>query len=129
MGYYRCSYCHNLHLSGEKCPKRPKYQKKTTSPKFYRTKEWVKLREVIKNKFHFVDIWLLGKANIVKQVPVGIVHHIEEYQLDKDLALEAKNLIYCSVESHNEIHHYYDTFRKDEALEIINKGLERFRQL
>lgn len=129
MAYYRCSYCHELHVSGSKCPKRPKYKKKTTSPKFYRTTEWIKMREVIKNKFLFIDIWLLGKSNIVKQVPVGIVHHIEEYQKDKKLALEAENLIYCSVESHNEIHQLYDTFRKDEALEIIRRGLERFSKL
>ena len=81
---------------------------------FYSSKEWVRLTELCKNKFKGLDIYRLYKYRVYTSGELS--HHVEELNDNKERALDIKNLIYLSDESHREIHTAYNKSKEDKRV-------------
>lgn len=77
-----------------------------TSQAFYNSDSWRKIRAVVINKYHGLDLYELV---INKQIVYAdTVHHIEELKVNPDRALDPSNLIPLSASTHARIHKEYD---------------------
>jgi len=133
--YRRCVSCGQLY-TGKRCPackkkqdKRYRENKKAKDDlaRIYHLRLWEKCRRNILMKYLGYDIWLLAEGQIIKPDKI-IVHHIQEREESPELIFDIDNLITVSVESHNDIHHYYKT-DKQYALDRIQRGKDKFNEL
>lgn len=136
MIYTRCSKCQTTHPQGTKCPKcatkhNQKYNKKRGAEvKFYQSTQWKNMRARVIAYYNNIDIWILGLLGTLVPASRTVVHHITPFGEDKSKALDFDNLIPLSTASHNQIHdQFYDTGRREEAIDIIRKGIALFERL
>lgn len=99
---------------------------------FYRTTEWILLRDIIKNKYKGICLYTYYKEN--KIVKSEVVHHIVELKEDYSKRLEVSNLIPLSESAHKKIHAIYKTGKqnkeklKKELKELKNKFEKEFTE-
>lgn len=97
-----------------------KYHRKNKD--IYKSRQWVKLTELCKNRFNGIDVYAYYKHN---RLVVGTLsHHIIEVNEDKSRAFDLDNLIYVSDRSHKEIHERY---KRDKA--TCQKELQKYISL
>lgn len=129
----RCSRCQNVHERGIRCPfcvKKYNTEKRDTArAKFYRTKAWRLMRQKVLDYYCNVDIWMLGLTGKLIPCSRPLVHHIKTYEKHPELALSFNNLICLSSASHNIVHEYYDTGRRQKAVDIIKEGIRRYEEI
>lgn len=78
--------------------------------KFYNSKEWNRVKEIVKAK----DKGLCRLCLIKNEINYyNIVHHIEERAERKDLALDINNLICLCSSCHNTVHSQYKNNKKE----------------
>lgn len=96
--------------------------------RFYSSNEWINLREYIKAKYMFVDVFSYYTEG--KIVECKVVHHIIETKEDWNLRLNENNLICLSNSSHKLIHNLYnkDSETKHKTQELLKKINERFKE-
>ncbi len=133
--YKRCSNCHQLY-TGSRCPackkeSDRKYYKKRVEKdrlyKIYHTRLWEKCRKNVLLRYFGYDIWELAEGRVIKP-DVVVIHHIVERRESPELIYSLDNLITVSPDSHRAIHIYYTT-NKAYALERIQRGIEKFKEL
>lgn len=121
-----CNICGRVHKFGEMCPKAKQrhreydeFKRDTTAAGFYKSRAWVKMAIMIKERDHGLDQYeLLTNKKIVKG---EMVHHIIPLEDSPDRRLDPGNLIYVSRKSHRLIH---DTYAKGEKeKEMLQKVL------
>lgn len=129
----RCSRCHNVHERGIRCPfcvrKYNTEQRDIKRAKFYRTKAWRDMRQKVIDYYCNVDIWLLGLTGKIIPCSRPLVHHIQTYEKHPELALIFSNLCCLSSASHNIVHEYYDTGRREMAVETLKKGMQQYEEI
>jgi len=77
-----------------------------TRQDFYCSKDWLRLRDVVKVDCYGMDIVMWYKDGTVE---LGhTVHHIIEISEDWNSRLDANNLIYVTEQTHKVIHAEYD---------------------
>lgn len=91
-----------------------KYHRKNKD--IYKSRQWVKLTELCKNRFNGIDVYAYYKYN--KLVAGKISHHIIEVSEDMARAFDLDNLIYVSDASHKEIHERYKHDREETQKEL-----------
>lgn len=75
------------------------------SKAFYNSDPWLKVRRIVLEKYHGLDIYQYRVYGRV--VYADTVHHIEELRENPTRALDVDNLIPLSDRSHKEIHGLY----------------------
>ena len=133
MSYSRCAKHHILCETGKRCPKCSQIYNKNRADKelikFYQSKDWKLTRDYIINYYCGIDIYALGVTGKITPCNKLTVHHITPYKDNPSLGLDINNLVPVSDFSHSQIHKMYDSGKKDEAIDIINKGREVFNRL
>ena len=133
--YKRCVTCGQL-FAGSRCPACKKKQdhayymkkkEKDELTKLYHQRLWEKCRKNIIIKYLGYDIWLLAEGQIIKPDRI-LIHHIKERQESPELFYDIDNLITVSHDSHEEIHYYYKV-NKAYALERIQRGKDKFKEM
>lgn len=126
----QCSICGKLIPIGTKCEceierdkksnkdNNKKYNKKRYEEnkeyiKFYNSSQWIKLRELIRNK-QGLDLYLYFKEGKIVTDDLYI-HHIIPTKDDWTRRLDSNNLICLSYETHEKIHRLYKSGRKEEV--------------
>lgn len=121
-----CNICGRVHKLGESCPKAKKrhkeydeFRRDTIATGFYKSKAWVRMVSMIKERDHGLDQFELV---INKKIVKGeLVHHIVPLEDSPDRRLDPGNLIYVSRKSHRRIH---DTYQKGEKeKEMLQEAL------
>lgn len=121
-----CILCGKVHRCGDACPKARQrhkeydaFRRDTAASGFYKSRAWVKMAIMIKERDHGLDQYELA-AN--KKIIKGeMVHHIIPLEDSPDRRLDPGNLIYVSRKSHRLIH---DTYAKGEKeKEMLQKVL------
>ncbi|MGC3792034.1 HNH endonuclease [Priestia aryabhattai] len=79
-----------------------KYQRNKESRAFYKSKEWLKCRELVMQRDNYLCQECLANQEITK---ADMVHHIEELVDAPDKALNMDNLISLCHSCHNKEHH------------------------
>lgn len=129
----RCARHKLEYPKGGHCPKceatYDAYKRNRQSTDFYNSKKWKSLRTRIINYYANVDIWFLGLTGKLKPCLHPTVHHIEELSKRPELGVAESNLVVVSQDSHTQIHSYYESGRREEAVNIINLGKKRFEML
>lgn len=99
-----------------------KYRRDKKANKFYHSTEWLKVREVIFNRYKGIDMYLYLTEGIIAISTT--VHHIEELKDNWNRRLDLDNLIPVSEATHKKIHAMYskDKFGTQELLfSLIDK--------
>lgn len=97
-------------------------RKDTKEYKFYKTKEWVRVREYILREHKGIDLYEYYVNS--KIVFANTVHHIEELEINWDLRLEESNLIPVSEATHAMIHSAYKQGKEEcENMKKLLKSL------
>jgi hypothetical protein len=104
--------------------------KRRSSPvwKFYKTKQWVKLRDYILTKYNYIDLYMYYKENRI--VMADTCHHIEELRDNWSKRLDEGNMIPVSRESHRIIHELYkekDGKNKTKVQEELKEFIKRYQ--
>ena len=134
MAQSRCPRHNIFYEKGKKCPKcREIYNrnrhKKHDFLRFYNSKQWKDLRQYVIQYYMNIDIYVLGLNGKITFCKKSTVHHIVELASNINLGLDFNNLVLVDEYSHSQIHKLYDSGRKEEAIETINKGKELFEKL
>lgn len=96
--------------------------------KFYKSIEWLKLREYILEIYNYIDLYEYYINN--KLVTADTVHHIVEIRDNWSKRLISANMFPCSTNSHNVVHSMYDKNKVGTQIllnSLINKYKEEFR--
>lgn len=91
--------------------------------KFYKSKEWIMLRDYIKGKYNGLCLhsyYIEGKI-----VAADVVHHIVEVKQDWNMRLDEDNLIPLSNAAHNLIHSMYKE-DKEGTQKMLRDLISRF---
>lgn len=94
---------------------------------FYKSKEWLKLRNYILFKYFCFDIYCLHVEHRIECA--NTVHHIIEIREDWNKRLDIGNMFPCSIETHNVIHKLYAQDKEGTQRllkELIKKHCEEF---
>lgn len=92
--------------------------------KFYASRHWHKIVEVVKARANGLDEYALAVAGVIA---VGsTVHHIYPVDERPDLKTSLDNLIFVSARTHNKIHAEYN--RDAESKAAMQKTLMTIRQ-
>lgn len=94
----------------------------------YHSKEWVKLVELCKQRYQYIDIY---EYYVNHQLVYGnLCHHIMPVEENKDRIYDLDNLIYLSNSSHALIHSEYDKSdkTKKKMQKILIDCVERWKQ-
>lgn len=132
-----CPRCRIVYEYGKSCPNscndiakkesQKVYDKiQRSNSELYSSKEWVRLTGLCKDRFNGLDIYRLYKYGIYT---VGkLSHHIEPVEDNERRVLDINNLIYLSIESHNEIHRIYNKSEQDkkELQEYLFSCIDRY---
>ncbi len=78
---------------------------------FYNSKEWIRLRDIIRVSCYGIDIVEFYKTGRIVQGQT--VHHIIELNEDWNSRLDICNLIYLTEQNHRRIHAKYDEADKE----------------
>ena len=112
MIYKRCSRCGKRIESGKTCEcskqrhkEYDKYSRNQDAKAFYNSKEWLRMRQYILDKYDNIDVYAYIRYGQIEKADT--VHHIWELSEDKSQALSEKNLIPVSSATHNLIHSEY----------------------
>ncbi len=124
-----CDRCHRqLHI-GEKCPDCFRARNKSytnAADNFYRSPEWLKVREQCIRLCCGLDLYSLYVNDTIEY---GFtVHHIEPVEVSPQLRLEQSNLIYLSERSHQTIHALYKQGKYKETVIFLKNIKEKFVQ-
>ena len=129
----RYTYC-EAHREDEEA-KRIKYIKRYDEARkcgkefvFYRSKEWINIREVIKSKYKGICIYTYYTQN--KIVKADEVHHIIEIKDDFNKRLDLDNLIPVSRSAHKQIHRLYSNSEhsKQSTIKKLKGFIARFNK-
>ena len=130
---YSNKYCTECKIEVDKKLKESykEYKRNRTDVKeqrFYSSNEWIDLREYIKAKYMFVDMFSYYTEG--KIIECKVVHHIVEMKEDYSLRLNEDNLICLSNKTHKLIHNLYnkDEATKHKTQELLKKMNERFKE-
>ena len=82
-------------------------RKATREWKFYKSKNWKKIRDLVLIKSYGLDIYELKINN--KFLKANVVHHIKEVKEAWDERLDLDNLIPLNEKTHNKIHAIYNS--------------------
>lgn len=141
MIYKRCSGCGKKIPSNITCKcqvynARQRYKEYNTKrndkeeQKFYRSKEWVKCKELRQIDLLYIDWYeYYTKGNIVQGYTL---HHIDELKENKKRALDKSNLIYLTQSNHVRVHKDYLKSDKDKRntkkilFECLRRAKEEF---
>ncbi|WP_156298999.1 endonuclease [Streptobacillus canis] len=94
-----------------------KFNRNKDAKEFYHSKEWIKVRKMVLERFNYLDVYELNTTGRI--VPAEIVHHIVPLEESKKRSLDVDNLIPVSTANHNRIHRIYDKSGNDKkALQI-----------
>jgi len=97
-----------------------------TRQDFYSSRDWLRLREVVKVDCYGMDIVIWYKDEIVE---LGhTVHHIIEISEDWNSRLDVNNLIYVTEQTHKVIHAEYNKGEKEKKAmqKLLFNLLDRF---
>lgn len=108
MLYKRCSRCGNRLAYNSVCRCKARYKtnsdayKSPEEKKFYKSRAWQSMTDIVKSKFNFIDIY---SYYILNKIEVGkVVHHIIPLDEDFNKRLSLDNLIYLTEKNHRTIH-------------------------
>lgn len=113
MIYKRCTRCGNRLEYNSECSCLTKHKinsddyKSNIEKRFYKSKEWQSLTNIIKNRFNYIDIYSYYILNKIENGQV--VHHIVPINEDFSRRYQVSNLIYLTEKNHRLIH---NTMRK-----------------
>lgn len=129
MLYRTCSNCKKKLGLKEQCSCRKErnklYDKRfrnQDSKRFYNSKDWLLIRNIVMNKFNYIDLYELNTTG--KIIKADIIHHIIPLEESKANALNINNLIPVSNSNHNRIHKIYDKGPKEKK--ELQKKLKNF---
>ncbi|MGX7745681.1 hypothetical protein [Rhodopseudomonas parapalustris] len=95
--------------------------------KFYKSKEWLKLREYLKVKYKGLCLYSYLVDNII--VPAAEYHHIEPIKDNWSKRLDVYNIIPLSYMVHRNITEIYKTNKKEETQIMLRGLLIRWREI
>lgn len=82
-----------------------KYKRDRRSTEFYHSREWIQLRDLILNRFNYIDVYeYIVNKRIVRATTV---HHIVPLKEEWSRRLDISNLIPVSESTHNKLHGMY----------------------
>lgn len=127
---YKEKYCEkHAHLENEKKKERHKHydshRKEDKEWKFYRSKEWLKVRQLILNHFNYIDIYTYFMDE--KIIKANTCHHIIEIREDWSKRISLINLFPCSESSHAKIHKLYEK-DKEGTQKLLNDLIKRWHK-
>lgn len=116
-----CEFCRpereRVRLEQQK--KYNKYKRDNTD--FYWSDTWKEVRATVFAMYNHIDLYeYFINQNVVT---AQVVHHIEEYNDNKDLATDLKNLIPLSHKSHKKIHKLYRNKDKQQETKELLKNI------
>lgn len=125
---YKEKYCEkHAHIEAEKKKDRHKHydahRKDDKFWKFYRSKEWLKVREIILRRFYYIDIYAYFIDEEI--IRANTCHHIIEIKEDWSKRLSLINLFPCSEGSHAKIHKLYEK-DKEGTQQLLRELLRRW---
>lgn len=91
--------------------------------KFYKTKEWIRLREYALMYYNYIDLWEYYMNNRI--INANTSHHIIELRENWDRRLDFTNQFPCSESNHNVIHGLYEKDKKG-TQEMLRELLDRW---
>ncbi|MCG8541234.1 MAG: hypothetical protein MJA82_15060 [Clostridia bacterium] len=126
----KMKYCMKCLLVIEQQRKeRHKYYDKTRQDdkywKFYKTKEWIKLRAYVLAYYDQLDLYEYYVNNRI--VEANTSHHIIEIKDNWRLRLEFSNQFPCSESTHNRIHKLYEKDKKG-IQKLLLSILEKYKE-
>lgn len=101
-----------------------KYRTDTKEQKFYKSKEWIAIRNLIKSKDNGMCLRCLANKEIR---PMNTVHHIKELKEGWSDRLNEDNLISLCEQCHQTIHKEYKTENKINIQQELKGLIKRFR--
>lgn len=102
-----------------------KYRKDDKEWKFYKSKEWLKLREVILSKYQYVDLFAYYVEN--RLIQANTSHHIIEIKEDWNKRLDIYNQFPCSDGTHSKLHKMYKKDKKG-TQELLYSLLDKWNK-
>lgn len=101
-----------------------KYKRNKKHDSFYKSKDWLSVREYILVSYNGIDIYEYYTTGIIR--PARVVHHIIEIEEDWGRRLDLYNLFPTTTDNHNKIDRLY---RQDKKMyqEQLFDMLKRYR--
>lgn len=121
-------YCYNCQKrkDREKKLQYKEYDSKRKDSKewnFYKSKEWLTVRNYILNKYNGLDLYSLYVNGKIEYA--NTIHHIIELNEDWSLRLDINNLFPCCETTHNLIHGLYVN-NKVKTQELLRELLKKW---
>ena len=107
-----CDMCSEHYSEKKKAAYRMYDEKKRdkAAHAFYLSQKWKTLRELILNRYAFIDVYLYYTTGQVQKADT--VHHIIEISEDDNKKLDPNNLIPVTRKTHEKIHRMYRDNKK-----------------
>ncbi|WP_061334301.1 HNH endonuclease [Clostridium botulinum] len=108
-----CDKCKNKYDKSKKesYKEYKKNRKDNREQKFYSSKEWIIVRDIVRRKYNNICLYSYYILHEIKYV--DYIHHIIELKEDWDKKLDKDNLIPLSDKVHKIVHREYDRSAKD----------------
>ncbi|ACO87268.1 HNH endonuclease domain protein [Clostridium botulinum A2 str. Kyoto] len=108
-----CDECKNKYDKSKKesYKEYKKNRKDNREQKFYSSKEWIIVRDIVRRKYNNICLYSYYILHEIKYV--DYIHHIIELKEDWDKKLDKDNLIPLSDKVHKIVHREYDRSAKD----------------